>query len=139
MFFIETARAFTANPLNKAFYEEMYHTGDLAYKCEDGLIMYVGRKDSQIKLRGNRIEMGDIENAARTISGLTNACAVFDAPNEQIVLFAETTQKLNKRMINLELGKLIPKYMLPGKVVCMETFPLNANRKIDRVALKAML
>ena len=135
----ETARAFTANPLNKAFYEEMYHTGDLAYKCEDGLIMYVGRKDSQIKLRGNRIEMGDIENAARTISGLTNACAVFDAPNEQIVLFAETTQKLNKRMINLELGKLIPKYMLPGKVVCMETFPLNANRKIDRVALKAML
>ena len=55
------------------------------------------------------------------------------------MLFVETTQKLNKRMINLELGKLIPKYMLPGKVVCMETFPLNANRKIDRVALKAML
>ena len=135
----ETAKAFTANPLNKAFYEEMYHTGDLAYKCEDGLIMYVGRKDSQIKLRGNRIEMGDIENAARTIAGLTNACAVFDAPNEQIVLFVETIQKFNKRMINLELGKLIPKYMLPGKVVCMETFPLNANRKIDRVALKATL
>ena len=135
----ETKRAFTANPLNKAFYEEMYHTGDLAYKCEDGLIMYVGRKDSQIKLRGNRIEMGDIENAARTISGLTNACAVFDAPNEQIVLFAETKEKLNKRMVNLELGKLIPKYMLPGKLVCMEEFPLNANRKIDRVALKAML
>jgi non-ribosomal peptide synthetase component E (peptide arylation enzyme) len=42
-------------------------------------------------------------------------------------------------MINLELGKLIPKYMLPGKVVCMEEFPLNANRKIDRVALKTML
>ena len=135
----ESARAFTANPLNKAFYEEMYHTGDLAYKCEDGLIMYVGRKDSQIKLRGNRIEMGDIENAARTVAGVTNACAVFDAPNEQIVLFVETAQKLNKRMVNLELGKLIPKYMLPGKVVCMEEFPLNANRKIDRVALKAML
>ncbi len=135
----ESAKAFTANPLNKAFYEELYHTGDLAYKCEDGLIMYVGRKDSQIKLRGNRIEMGDIENAARTIPGLTNACALFDAPNEQIVLFAETTQKLNKRMVNLELGKLIPKYMLPGKVIAMEEFPLNANRKIDRVALKAML
>lgn len=135
----ETAKAFTANPLNKAFYEEMYHTGDLAYKEEDGLIQYVGRKDSQIKLRGNRIEMGDIENAARTIAGLTNACAVFDAPNEQIVLFVETVEKLNKRMVNLELGKQIPKYMLPGKVVCMEEFPLNANRKIDRVALKAML
>ncbi len=135
----ETAKAFTANPLNKAFYEELYHTGDLAYKEADGLIQYVGRKDSQIKLRGNRIEMGDIENAARTIAGLTNACAVFDAPNEQIVLFVETKEKLNKRMVNLELGKQIPKYMLPGKVVCMEEFPLNANRKIDRVALKATL
>lgn len=135
----ETAKAFTANPLNKAFYEELYHTGDLAYKEADGLIQYVGRKDSQIKLRGNRIEMGDIENAARTVPGLTNACAVFDAPNEQIVLFVETREKLNKRMINLELGKQIPKYMLPGKVVCMEEFPLNANRKIDRVRLKEML
>lgn len=135
----ETSRAFTANPLNRAYYEEMYHTGDLAYKCRDGLIMYVGRKDSQIKLRGNRIEMGDIENAARTIPGLTNACAVYDAPNEQIVLFAETDQTVSKRVLNLELGKLIPKYMLPGKVVCLEQFPLNANRKIDRVALKAML
>lgn len=135
----ETAKAFTANPLNKAYYEEMYHTGDLAYKEADGLIQYVGRKDSQIKLRGNRIEMGDIENAARTIDGLTNACAVYDAPNEQIVLFAETKEKLNKRMVNLALGKLIPKYMLPGQVICMEEFPLNANRKIDRVALKAML
>ena len=135
----ETRRAFTANPLNRAYYEEMYHTGDLAYKCRDGLIMYVGRKDSQIKLRGNRIEMGDIENAARTIPDLTNACAVFDAPNEQIVLFAETAAPVSKRVLNLELGKLIPKYMLPGKVVCLEQFPLNANRKIDRVALKAML
>lgn len=135
----ETAKAFTANPLNKAFYEELYHTGDLAYKEADGLIQYVGRKDSQIKLRGNRIEMGDIENAARNVPGLTNACAVFDDPNEQIVLFAETKEKLNKRMVNLELGKHIPKYMLPGKVVCLEEFPLNANRKIDRVALKAML
>lgn len=135
----ETARAFTANPLNQAYYEELYHTGDLAYKLDDGLIMYVGRKDSQIKLRGNRIEMGDIENAARTLPGLTNACAVFDAANEQIVLFAETDRKLNRRMVNLELGKLLPKYMLPGQLVCLTQFPLNANRKIDRVALKAML
>lgn len=135
----ETARAFTANPLNKAFYEELYHTGDLAYRCEDGLIQYVGRKDSQIKLRGNRIEMGDIEAAARALDGVSNACAVYDAPNEQIVLFVETDRALNRRTVNLALGKLIPKYMLPGRLQCMESLPLNANRKIDRVALKAML
>ena len=135
----ETARHFVTNPLNRAFPEPMYRTGDLAYREADGLIQYVGRKDSQIKLRGNRIEMGDIETAARCVPGVANACAVFDAENERIVLFAETQETLTLRRLNVELGKYIPKYMLPGKLVCMETLPLNANRKIDRVALKAML
>ena len=135
----ETARAFAPNPLTGPWPEPMYRTGDLAYKEADGLIQYVGRKDSQIKLRGNRIEMGDIENAARTLPGLTNACAVFDAENERIVLFAETEQPLTLRKFNLALGELLPKYMLPGKLVCMERLPLNANRKIDRAALKASL
>ena len=117
----------------------MYRTGDLAYKEDDGLIQYVGRKDSQIKLRGIRIELGDIENAARTLPGLTNACAVFDAASKKIVLFAETAQPLTLRKFNLALGALLPKYMLPGKLICMEHLPLNANRKIDRAALKASL
>ena len=135
----ETARHFVTNPLNRAFPEPMYRTGDLAYREADGLIQYVGRKDSQIKLRGNRIEMGDIETAARCVPGVANACAVFDAENERIVLFVETSEALTLRRLNVELGKYIPKYMLPGKLVCMEALPLNANRKIDRVALKAML
>ena len=135
----ETARAFTPNPLCRAWNETMYHTGDLASRGKDGLIMYIGRKDSQIKLRGNRIEMGDIETAARNIAGVQNACAIFDAPNERIVLFVETAETLSPRKFNVELGRLIPKYMLPGKLVCMERFPLNANRKIDRVLLKTML
>lgn len=117
----------------------MYRTGDLAYKEADGLIQYVGRKDSQIKLRGNRIEMGDIETAARCIPGLSNACAVFDPDNERIVLFAETQDPWTLRRLNVELAKYLPKYMLPGKLVCLEALPLNANRKIDRVALKAQL
>ena len=135
----ETARAFAPNPLTKSWPEPMYRTGDLACKEAGGLIQYVGRKDSQIKLRGIRIELGDIENAARTIPGLTNACAVFDAANKKIVLFAETTEPLTLRRFNLALGALLPKYMLPGKLICMERLPLNANRKIDRVALRASL
>ena len=135
----ETAKHFVANPLNRAYEEPMYRTGDLAYKEADGLIQYVGRKDSQIKLRGNRIEMGDIETAARCIPGLSNACAVFDPDNERIVLFAETRDPWTLRRLNVELAKYLPKYMLPGKLVCLEALPLNANRKIDRVALKAQL
>ena len=135
----ETARAFAPNPLTVSWSEPMYRTGDLAYKEADGLIQYVGRKDSQIKLRGIRIELGDIENAARTLPDLTNACAVFDAANKKIVLFVETMQPLTLRKFNLALGGLLPKYMLPGKLICMEHLPLNANRKIDRAALKASL
>ena len=135
----ETARAFAPNPLTGPWPEPMYRTGDLAYKEAGGLIQYVGRKDSQIKLRGNRIELGDVENAARGIPGVARACAVFDAANERIVLFAETAEPLTLRKFNLALGELLPKYMLPGKLVCMERLPLNANRKIDRAALRASL
>ena len=135
----ETARAFAPNPLTGPWPEPMYRTGDLAYKDAGGLIWYVGRRDSQIKLRGNRIELGDVENAARAVPGVARACAVFDAASERIVLFAETSEPLTLRKFNLALGELLPKYMLPGKLVCMERLPLNANRKIDRAALKASL
>ena len=104
----ETAKHFVANPLNRAYEEPMYRTGDLAYKEADGLIQYVGRKDSQIKLRGNRIEMGDIETAARCIPGLSNACAVFDPDNERIVLFAETQDPWTLRRLMWSLPSTCP-------------------------------
>lgn len=135
----ETARAFVDNPLNPAFPERMYRTGDLVSRDADGLLWFQGRRDSQIKLRGNRIEMGDVENAARAVSGVENAAALFDAENERIVLFIETARETSLRRFNLELGKHLPKYMLPGRLVCMEALPLNANRKIDRVRLRTML
>ena len=132
----ETARAFAPNPLNPAFPERMYRTGDLACRQEDGCILYLGRKDSQIKLRGNRIEMGDIETAARCIEGIENAAALFDREKEEIVLFLETAQAITQRRFNVALGKYLPKYMLPGRVVAMERLPLTPNRKIDRQLLK---
>jgi len=135
----ETARAFAPNPLNPFYPERMYRTGDLARRGADGLIWYLGRRDSQIKLRGNRIELGDVEAAARTVAGVSNAAALYDAANERIVLFIETDQPIPLRRFNLELGKRLPRYMLPGRLVCMESLPLNANRKLDRAALRAKL
>ena len=64
---------------------------------------------------------------------------MFDAPNEQIVLFVESTQELILRKFNNELKKYIPKYMLPSRLVVMEKFPHTANDKIDRVTLKKSL
>ena len=121
------------------FPERMYRTGDLAQWGEDGLIRFLGRKDSQIKLKGNRIELGEIEAGAMCIPGVENACAIFDAPAERIVLFVEGGQGMNLRQMNKQLKGYIPQYMLPGKLVCMDKLPHTANDKIDRVRLRATL
>ena len=135
----QTQKAFCLNPLSPAFPERMYRTGDLAQCGTDGLIRFLGRKDSQIKLKGNRIELGEIESAAMCVPGVENACAIFDAPAERIVLFVEGGQGMNMRQMNKQLKGYIPQYMLPGKLVCMDKLPHTANDKIDRVRLKATL
>lgn len=135
----QTAKVFVQNPLNPYYTERMYRTGDLGVKAPDGNIMYLGRGDSQFKLRGNRIELGDIEAAAVCIDGVQNACALFDRENEQIVLCLETPDAWTLRRLNVELGKRLPKYMLPQRLICMEAFPLTPNKKIDRVTLKRTL
>ena len=134
-----TARAFTQNPLTPDYAERLYHTGDLAYWDADGLLQFCGRKDNQIKLKGNRIELGEIETAAMCVAGVENAAAIFDAEHEQIVLFVETQGTLPLRKFNLELKRYIPQYMLPAKLVAMEKLPHTANDKIDRVTLRKSL
>ena len=89
-----------------------------------------GRMDSQIKLRGNRIELREVEKAAACIDNVERACAIFHAQQEEIVLFLETTEKFVLRKINIELLKYIPRYMLPHRLVTMEEFPRTANDKL---------
>ena len=132
-------KVFVLNPANPFYEERIYRTGDLAYINDEGLIMYDGRMDNQVKVKGNRIELGEIECAAMCVSGVKGACAIFDAPNEQIVLFAESDEKLVLRKFNNELKQYIPKYMLPSKLIVMDAFPHTANDKIDRVTLKKSL
>ena len=134
-----TAKVFVQNPLQKNVPQSIYRTGDLAVRTSEGLILFHGRKDSQIKLRGNRIELGEIESAAMCIEGVENCCAILDESKQQITLFAETTRDMNLRKFNLEMKKYVPNYMLPGQLVCMEKLPHTANDKIDRVRLKASL
>lgn len=134
-----TARAFCSNPANPAWGERMYRTGDLAYWDNDGLLQFCGRRDNQIKLKGNRIELGELETAAMCVEGVENAAAVFDRERERIVLFVETQGTLPLRRFNMELKKHIPQYMLPGQLAAMEKLPHTPNDKIDRQALKAKL
>jgi len=130
-------RVFVQNPANTKYSERIYKTGDLAYVNQEGLIIFLGRRDSQIKLRGNRIELGDIEAAAVCIDGVDSACALFDG--EEIVLFIETKQEFIPRRFNMLLKKYVPSYMLPGRLISMEKLPHTSNDKIDRVTLGKLI
>ena len=132
----KTTEVFIQNPINPYFNETIYKTGDLGYINQEGLIMILGRNDSQIKLRGNRIELGEVENAATAIADVTRACAIFDHKKQEIVLFLETEEEFKLRKVNIELSKYMQKYMLPNKLVTIKKFPHTANDKIDRVLLK---
>ena len=111
----------------------------MAYWGQDGNLYFVGLADSQIKHRGNRIELGEIETAAKSLAGVQNACVLFDAEKEDIVLFVETEVDLVLRKLNLELKKILPVYMLPTRLICLAQFPQTPNGKIDRISLRNQL
>jgi len=131
-----TEKAFIDSPLEHRYNERLYLSGDLGYRGADGLLYVKGRKDSQVKVKGNRIELGEVECAAATLSGAQNVCVLFDADKEEIVLFVQTEEKMRLRLINQELKKILPDYMVPARLELFEQFPLTLSGKIDRMKLR---
>ena len=132
-----TAQAFVQNPLNDAYEEKIYRSGDLVEYNEYHEIIYLSRKDFQIKHLGHRIELGEIETAVSSLPGVAMNCCLYDEKRSRIVLFID--KDMTKDEVNTLLTNMVPEYMLPGKVIYMDAMPLNANGKIDRVALKELL
>lgn len=128
-----TRNGFIQNPLNHFYAERMYRTGDLVKLNEYGELLYVGRKDYQIKHMGYRIELGEIETAANGISGIDRSCCLYNADKKYIVLFFQGTAH-EKEIIKILKNK-IPYYMIPQSVIKVEEMPLNANGKINRLDL----
>lgn len=133
----KTAEVFVQNPLNKEYPEIIYRTGDLVQLNEREEILFLGRKDSQIKHMGYRIELGEIENAILGVDFVDNACVLYDDVKKQIVAFYIGDGKHNQ--IRRELMVTLPKYMVPTKWHQMDKFPLNANGKINRKELKSQM
>ena len=133
----KTKEVFIQNPLNKVLDEKIYRTGDLVRYNEYGEIVYVGRKDFQIKHLGHRIELGEIETAYSSIDDMPLGCCIYDDKRSKIVLITEG--EVNKEEVAGILVKMIPEYMLPNKYMTVDTMPLNDNGKIDRKKLKEML
>ncbi len=132
-----TAAAYVQNPLNTAYPEIIYRTGDLGRYNEYGELMFVSRKDHQIKHMGHRIELGEIEANVNMLEGVRLAGCVYDETRQKIVLFYVGTIT-DKELVAL-LKSRLPRYMLPNRTVQLEEMPLMANGKLDRVTLKKML
>ncbi len=130
--FDKTNAAFVQNPLNSHYPEKIYRTGDLVYYNENFEIIFVGRRDCQIKHMGYRIELGEIENAVLCIAEIKNACAIYDDRNKMIILCYESDEKLDTLYMRRELLNVIPKYMVPSRFVRYDKLPLTNNGKMDR-------
>lgn len=129
----KTGEAFVQNPLNHAYPELIYRTGDIGKYNEYGELVFVCRKDSQIKHMGHRIELGEIEAAALRAEGVSRACCLYDTEGKRIALFwtgNPTAEKMQK-----SLSLYLPRYMMPAVLRPLEAMPLTDNGKIDRRTL----
>lgn len=133
----KTAEVFVQNPLNKQYIDMLYRTGDLVTYNERQELIYVSRKDFQIKHMGHRIELGEIETAISSLEGITTCCCVYDDKNGKIVLYL--INDVEKQELLEQAKKVLPEYMLPNKIIHLNDMPHNANGKIDRNRLKLML
>ena len=136
----KTAGAFVQNPLQTAYPETIYRTGDIVSWNEYGELIFRGRKDTLIKHQGYRIELAEIEHAVVNVLHLVaNACAQYDAEHKRIILFYETPEPLSERDLRRALAGVLPRYMVPAVCRHVPEMPRNANGKIDRMALKQCL
>ena len=128
-----TQEAFVQNPLNPFYNEIIYRTGDLGKYADDENLIYIGRKDFQIKHMGHRIELGEIETAAMSIKDVSRACCLFDSDKGRLILFY--TGNSEKAELLKQLRSMLPPFMIPSTVKNIDEMPLNKNGKIDRKQL----
>ena len=137
-----TAERFLSDPFQKGV-GRIYHTGDLAYRRRDGAIVFAGRSDHQVKIRGLRVELGEIEQAILS-SGEVDQVVVIareDRPGDQRLAAYLTPVSAgaepNVSAIRKHLGALLPDYMAPSSFQVLPELPLSRNGKLNRAALPA--
>ncbi|WP_422506065.1 amino acid adenylation domain-containing protein [Stenotrophomonas sp. GZD-301] len=132
-----TAERFLDDPFLPG--ERIYRTGDLARWREDGAVEYLGRTDNQIKLRGLRIELGDIQSALCSAPGVERAEVLLreDRVGERRLVAYVSGTTVDATTLRAHVAGLLPDYMLPAAVVQVAQWPVTANGKLDRAALPA--
>ncbi len=131
-----TDAAFIQNPLQNAYPEIIYRTGDMGRYNERGELVFLSRQDHQIKHMGHRIELGEIESDVSTIDEIKICACTYDKNRDKIVL--HYVGDIEKKPLIERLKTLLPRYMVPGKVIQLDEMPFTANGKIDRKRLEEM-
>jgi D-alanine--poly(phosphoribitol) ligase subunit 1 len=132
--FEKTNEAFVQNPLNKLYPELIYRTGDIGKYNERGELLFLSRKDHQIKHMGHRIELGEIEMVISRMNGILNSCCIFDDQKKRIILYY--TGSCSKADVVQYCKSKLPRYMIPNLVEKLDFMPLTNNGKINRLLLK---
>lgn len=132
-----TADKFIENPFSELKTQRLYRTGDLGMYRVDGVISFLGRLDHQIKLRGYRIELSEIEQCLREISDILDAVVVLQAPESILVAYVigRKNHSHTIKSVRQALSCRLPHYMLPDALEWMESYPLTNNGKIDKSKL----
>ncbi|MCK9443341.1 MAG: amino acid adenylation domain-containing protein [Tissierellaceae bacterium] len=132
--FERTREAFVQNPLNSHYPELIYRTGDIGKYNEYGELVFVSRKDNQIKHMGHRIELGEIEMAANMAPDVNYAVCVFDDQRKRIILIY-TGEATTAEIADFLKDKL-PRFMIPNRIRKIDDMPFTSNGKINRNLLK---
>jgi amino acid adenylation domain-containing protein len=136
----ETRKAFVQNPLHDEYPDRVYRTGDLGRWLPDGNIEFFGRIDNQVKVRGMRVELEDIEAALRRHE-LVSECVVgvrpFAGGDERLVAYVVAGEEVRAGVLRSYLKESVPDYMVPARFLFLETMPRTPSGKIDRNALPA--
>lgn len=132
-----TRESFVQNPLNPYYPERIYRSGDIGRMDADGNLVFVTRKDNQIKHMGHRIELGEIEAGADRVDGVSQSCCLYDRKRSKIIL-AYIGSAEEKTVAEALTGSL-PHYMTPNRIVALDAMPHTPTGKVDRKALEASL
>lgn len=130
----KTKEAFVQNPLQKHYPEIVYKTGDLVKYNQNGELIYLSRKDFQIKHMGYRIELGEIETALSSIDKIKAGVMIYDEISDKLIAIYEG--KIKEEEVIKYIQNKLPYYMVPNKALRIKQMYYNANGKIDRQYLK---
>ena len=138
-----TAEKFVPAPWDAAV--TLYHTGDLVRQDVDGVVHYLGRIDTQVQIRGFRVELGEIEAALEMQPGIKQAVVVAraglngaDQGDKMLVAYCVAAAGLDEAILRAALAARLPDYAVPTRFVTLGTLPLNPNGKVDRRALEGL-